>query len=52
MKNVNKNLFLSALFTATLVLAATANASNGTKKPPTVEQIEFNTALLITVKAD
>ena len=52
MKSLNKNLFLSALFTASLVLSATANASNGTKKPPTVEQIEFTTSLLITGKSD
>jgi hypothetical protein len=52
MKSINKNLCLSALFTATLVLSATATASNGTKKPPTVEKIEFNTSLLMTGKSD
>ena len=52
MKNVNKKLFLGILIATTVVLSAAANASNGTKKPPTAEQIAFDTSLHIAGKAN
>jgi hypothetical protein len=52
MKSLSKKLVLSTIIATILVVSASANASNGTKKPPSFSLFDFSTYVLLAERAE